>query len=207
MSDDNRAAIVHHTPQRQAGTTAVEFSLLALLFFTLVFGVIEVMRLGYVYNTLQEVTRRAARQAALVYPSDGEALARIRQDAVFRTTAGPLVFASPVTDANVRIDYFALVRGPDLTMHLQPVPDGSWPSCAAQHRLFCMANPNAPTCIRFVRVRVCDAGNTEQCRPVQSETLIPLIALRPALHIATTIVNVEAFGYRPNLAPCAQPGG
>ncbi|WP_307164885.1 TadE family protein [Massilia sp. WF1] len=54
----------------QNGTAAVEFAILALLFFTLVFGIIEVSRLLFVYNTLQEVTRRAVAAAVHVYPYD-----------------------------------------------------------------------------------------------------------------------------------------
>jgi len=60
---------------------------------------------------------------------------------------------------------------------------------------------------RFVRVRICDAGDTEQCTPVQSQTLVPMLALRPALHIAATIVTAEAMGYRPNVVPCSHQGG
>ncbi|UUZ47579.1 pilus assembly protein [Massilia sp. B-10] len=48
-------------PGRSRGAIAVEFSLTALLFFTLIFGALEFARVMYIHNTLQEVTRRAAR--------------------------------------------------------------------------------------------------------------------------------------------------
>ena len=46
--------------RRQRGVAAVEFALGSLLFFTFVFGVIELARALYVYSTMVEVTRRAA---------------------------------------------------------------------------------------------------------------------------------------------------
>ena len=46
---------------RQQGAAAVEFALVALLFFTLLFGILEFGRMLYLYNTVQEVSRRAAR--------------------------------------------------------------------------------------------------------------------------------------------------
>ena len=58
----------------QAGTTAVEFAVLSILFFTIIFGIIEVTRLLFVYNTLQEVTRRAAVAAVGVFTQHTAAL-------------------------------------------------------------------------------------------------------------------------------------
>ena len=51
----------------QAGTTAVEFAITSIFFFLLVFGILELARIMYVFNTLQEVTRRAAAAAVNVY--------------------------------------------------------------------------------------------------------------------------------------------
>jgi hypothetical protein len=60
-----------------------------------VFGIIEVSRLLFVYNTLQEVTRRAAAAAVNVYPGNAVALAKVKQDAVFRDSPGELVLGRP----------------------------------------------------------------------------------------------------------------
>lgn len=54
---------------RQKGVAMVEFSLIALMFFMLIFGAIEFARAWFVYNTLTEATRRGARIAA-VCPAD-----------------------------------------------------------------------------------------------------------------------------------------
>jgi Flp pilus assembly protein TadG len=57
-------------PARSRGAVAVEFSLTALLFFTLIFGALEFARVMYIHNTLQEVTRRAAREMTVRWVDD-----------------------------------------------------------------------------------------------------------------------------------------
>jgi Flp pilus assembly protein TadG len=51
--------------QNERGTTVAEFAMVALLFFTLIFGIIEFGRLLYTHNALTDATRRGARFAAL----------------------------------------------------------------------------------------------------------------------------------------------
>lgn len=181
----------------EAGTTSVEFSLLALVFFTFVLGIMEVARLLFVYNTLQEVTRRAAAAAVNVYPSDTAAIDKLKQQAVFRDSPGELVLATPVTDKSIRIDYL----GYDLSV----IPQGSWPSNAAINKMTCSANPHASNCIRFVRVQVCDPGETGSCIPVTTTTLIPLVAVPVRYHKATTIATAETLGYVQGTSPCPCP--
>ena len=184
-----------HASRRQAGTTAVEFALLAALFFTFVFGIIETARMLYVFNTLQEVTRLAAAGAAKVYPTDTAGIARVRQHAVFRNTPGDLILAPPVTDEHIRLDY--------LRFDLSEIPASSWPADAATNRRICMSDPRAATCIRFVQARVCDTADTSNCSQVMSQMLLPFIDLRVPLHRAVTIAAVESFGYNPGTLPPA----
>jgi len=181
----------------QAGTTAVEFALLVVIFLMFVFGIIEVARLLFVFNTLHEVTRRAAAAAVNVYPRDSDGMARIRQYAVFRNSPGNLVLANPVTDKHIRLDY--------LRFDLSVIPQGSWSDDASANRQICMMNPRAPTCIRFVQVRVCDLEATDQCNSVTSHMLLPMLNLQVPFHRATTIVPVESLGYVPGTPPPAPP--
>ncbi|HEY2962448.1 MAG TPA: TadE/TadG family type IV pilus assembly protein [Pyrinomonadaceae bacterium] len=51
--------------QSERGTTVAEFAVVALLFFTLIFGIIEFGRLLYTHNALTDATRRGARFAVL----------------------------------------------------------------------------------------------------------------------------------------------
>lgn len=178
----------------QAGTAAVEFAFTALIFFMFVFGILELARVMYVFNTLQEVTRRAAAAAVNVYPTNTAAIASLKQDAVFRSSSGALVLAPPVTDSWVRIEYLAY----DLSV----IPTSSLPSCAANNQQICMANPHSGSCIHFVQVRVCDPSDTSACIAAQSQAVFPLINFPISLPTAPTIATVETLGYQEGLPPC-----
>jgi len=58
--------------QNEKGTTVAEFAIVALLFFTIIFGIIEFGRLLYTHNALTDATRRGARFASLHAESDRE---------------------------------------------------------------------------------------------------------------------------------------
>ena len=51
--------------QNERGTTVAEFAIVSLLFFMIIFGIIEFGRLLYTHNALTDATRRGARFAAL----------------------------------------------------------------------------------------------------------------------------------------------
>lgn len=178
----------------QSGTAAVEFAVIALVFFLFVFGILEVSRVMYVYNTLQESTRRAAAAAANVYPTDATAIAHLKQDAVFRTSPGQLFLGAPVSDSHIRIDYLAY----DLSV----IPANALPRCAAVNQQICMANPHSASCIHFVEVRVCDPNDTGTCVAAQSQGMFPLVSFPVPLPTAPTIVPVETLGYKQGVAPC-----
>jgi hypothetical protein len=132
----------------------------------MIFTIIEIARIMYIYNTLQEVTRRAATAAAMSDFSDLDKTAVIRQNAIFRNSPGQLIFGAPVTDLNVRIDYLALTRQSNGSTTMAPIATSALPSCPGRNRQICMNDPNASNCIRFVRVRVCSTTNT--ARPSRS---------------------------------------
>ncbi|PKG73781.1 pilus assembly protein TadE [Shewanella sp. GutCb] len=56
--------------RRIRGIYAIEFSIVASIFFILLFSAIEVGRLLYTYNVLHEATRRAARIAVVCLITD-----------------------------------------------------------------------------------------------------------------------------------------
>jgi len=55
---------------RQKGATTVEFAIIGLLFFIILFGIVEMGRALFVWNGLADITRRAARIAAVCPPND-----------------------------------------------------------------------------------------------------------------------------------------
>lgn len=177
-------------PTRQAGTAAVEFALIAVIFFTVIFGTLELARWEFVLNTLQEVTRRAAAAAANADFSD-TALEKVQAHAVFRSSLGPLAFGHPVTAENVAIDYLSVSN---TNWDLKRV--SALPACPALSQLNCMTNPHADNCIRFVRARVCEsmdaAGN---CTPLPYQMVFPFLDLSGVkLPTSETIVPAGSLG-------------
>jgi hypothetical protein len=177
----------------QGGAAAVEFGLLAIVFFMFVFGVIETARTLYVFNTLQEVTRRAAAAATHVDPNDIAGIAVVKHHAIFRNTPGGLMLAPPVTDEYVRLSY--------LNNDLSVIPESAWPESAVRNREICMLNPRAANCIRFVQAQICKPEIEDECEAARSQMLLPLIDLRVPLHKATTIVTAESLGYVDGVLP------
>ncbi len=201
MWDANHQPLRPHNLRatKQRGTAAVEFAVLAILFFTLVFGVMEIARLIYLFNTLQEVSRRAA-VLAINSPFDADAQEDIQQRALFQDTNGNLVLGAPVTPAHLKLEYLSLSRdaGGNLSTPLvNPLPDSP-----ARNRLNCMTDPYAGNCIRFVRVRVCQPDGSNSCNPVPYEALFPLIKL-PGLLLpqSETMAPAQTLGYTPGALP------
>ena len=64
--------------KKQKGINIVEFAIVSLLFFTLLFSIIEFSRLMFIINTLGEASRRGARIAA-VCPIDSSTTTQIRK--------------------------------------------------------------------------------------------------------------------------------
>jgi Flp pilus assembly protein TadG len=204
MSEINRQSDMYRPVRTfQTGAAAVEFALLIGVFVVFVFGIIEVTRMMYIYNTLQEVTRRGASAAASTDFSDIAAMSTVQQNAIFRDSPGELLLAAPVTDKHIRIDYLALVRQSDGSTDMTPIPESSLPSCPARNRQICMTNPNATNCIRFVRVRVCDLASSTTCDAVSYQAITLLINLPVKLPTATTIAPAESLGFLPGMAPCS----
>lgn len=67
---------------KQRGLTSVEFAIVGAVFFMVLFAVIEFGRLMFVMNTLDEVTRRGARLAA-VCPVDSGSVSYVQNQAMF----------------------------------------------------------------------------------------------------------------------------
>lgn len=185
----------------QTGVVAVELALVLGLYLTMIFGIIEIARIMYIYNTVQEVTRRAANAAATHDFSDATWANSIRYDAVFRSSPGELVIGNPVTDQNVRIEYLNLIRQSNGTLSMNPIALGSFPSSPAKNREICMADPNAPNCIRFVRASVCDTANADQCDRLNYQSFTQFVNLPVKLPTAQTIVPAQSLGFALGAVP------
>lgn len=187
--------------QHQRGVAAVEFALLVAVFLSFLVGVMELSRAMFVYQTLQEVTRRAASAAAQADFSDTNRLDRIRQYAVLRSTPGELPLGAPVTDLHVRIEYLALLRDTAGRLTMTPIPRDALAASPALNRQVCNLNPNSPSCIRFVQVQICNPDSAATCGRVPYQLMLPLLSFDLYLPRATTISVAESLGYEPGQAP------
>jgi len=90
---------------KQKGAETVEFAMIALLFFAILFAIIEFSRALFVWNALTEATRRGARMAVICPVGSGVP----KQVAIFGDKAGSLT-TSPIiiglTPDMVTVSYF-----------------------------------------------------------------------------------------------------
>lgn len=129
-------------PHQQHGAAAVEFALIAIVFFTLLLGIIEFGRLFYVYNTVQEVTRHAAREAVVRWV-DNSSTSPAKILALFGGTSMPA--GAEITVDNINIDYLTASGG-------TPSP---FPVSAIDNISTCLNEPDG--CIALVQVSITGA--------------------------------------------------
>lgn len=177
----------HGVSHRQRGVLAVEFAIISMLLFTLLFGILEFGRLFYVFNTVQEVTRRAAREAVVIDIDDTDANPA-KSLAVFGGSSLPA--GAEVFPANIKIEY--------LTESLDPIESEDLPNTAAENISTCLSK--SANCISFVRVSIigttgshCDKDESRACYK-------PMVRLFPSLEVpipaSTVIMPAESLGYR-----------
>lgn len=87
---------------RQKGSSLVEFVMVAGVFFLLLFGIIEVGRLFFTMNTLNELVRRGARIAIVTDPSK---VADIQASAIFASADGNSTVLSNLSTGDVTVAY------------------------------------------------------------------------------------------------------
>lgn len=83
----------------QQGITTVESAIVMLLALISLFGVLEIGRVFFVFNALEEATRRGARVATVCQVNDPA----IAQIASFNASGSPIV--GGLTPANIAVDY------------------------------------------------------------------------------------------------------
>lgn len=182
-----------------AGSVLIELTVTLPFFLLFMYGMLECARMMYLWNTLQDSARVAARAAAIADFSDPTAQAALRNGALFRTTDGPLALSVSIDASHVRIEYLRQ----DAAGALLPMPGASMPANPAQNLFNCTRDPNDAGCIRFVRASICRPEVADSCVPVPYPPLLPLAPLNwagLALPTSTSLARAEALGYRPNRA-------
>lgn len=123
----------------QRGAAAVEFALICLLFFSILFAILEFGRMMYVYNTMQEVTRSGARAAVVRWVDQ---TATIKSIAFFGGTAIPA--GTEVTADDMTIEY--LNQAGNIANPLPLDPGDNLSACGDASR--------TEECIYSVRVKI-----------------------------------------------------
>lgn len=173
--------------RKQKGAAALEFGLVALVFLLLLLGIVEFGRLLFVFNTVQEVTRRAAREA-VVSEFDADRVDELQRISVFHEEDSSGVVNLPgspeVSNLRVQIDYL------NESMALaDPLPDDP-----ADNIGECVAHTNS--CIAFVQARVCVVDGNE-CTPVDFLPASGLFGfLGVGVPLSTVVMPAESMGFR-----------
>lgn len=163
---------------RQRGTSSVEFAIIAILFFTIFFSIIEFGRFFYLFNTVQEVTRCAARAAVVKWTGDWGG---IPQQCLFNQIE--LVAGWEVGTANVRLRALNLAG------------NEAYPSNVGENIANCIADPADTNCIRFVQASVEVCANAV-CQPIQYQPMFGLIPLQVGIPNSTVRMPAESLGYQ-----------
>lgn len=171
--------------RRQRGAAAVEFAIVAMLFFTVILGIMEFGRILYVWNTVQEVTRRAAREAVVRSFADADKIARA---AVFNPEGSSGTAYLPagleITSANVKINY----------LNGNLVAADPMPLDPSENISFCNDATRAASCIRFVEACVATGGDcTGSVQYAPMAGIFPFLAI--SIPVSSVIMPAESLGF------------
>ncbi|MBB3223777.1 TadE family protein [Pseudoduganella umbonata] len=175
------------------GLVTIELALVLGTFLLLVLGTIEVARVLYVLNTVQDVTRVAARAAAVTDFTNEAAMDAVRAHALLGSDNGTLPLVPELGTAHVRIEYLGQKANGTVTEIVQP-------QSPAQNVVNCALSPHAGPCIRLVRASICGAvGPGGACTPLRYQPMLGLVPGFASMSIppSATLVKAESLGYIP----------
>lgn len=173
----------------QRGAAAVEFALIAMVFFTLLLGIVEFGRFLYLFNTVQEVTRNAARMQVVRWVT---AKCEVQRAAVFQggtSCAEVSLPAGPeVTNTKISIGFYnTYADALGQTNELMSYYSGK---NQTDNLVNCLLTNDK--CIRFVRASFTDASGNSN---LQYVPMIPLFSyLSISLPGSTVIMPAESMG-------------
>jgi hypothetical protein len=191
--------IVSSTARPQRGAATVEFALLAIVFFMVLLGIMEFGRLIYVWNTVQEVTRHAAREA-VVRDFSGTEIAAIQRESIFQggsTGAVNLPAGVEIANTTVKIVYLTVDAGGNRVA----ITAANMPSDPADNISACsdILRMNI-SCIRFVQA--CIAVDDTCATSIPYQPMVLLLAnlgIDLAINIpaSSVVMPAESLGFAP----------
>jgi hypothetical protein len=142
-----------YSSDAQRGVAAVEFAIVVALLLVLLFGIIEFGRLFFVINSVQEITRRAARAQVVRWIDQTGAVQRL---AVLKPgSIGTVNFpgAGDITNVDIRLSFYNTYA--DAVAGASPITGITSPG---QNVSNCL---NAETnCIKYVRATLTQANGS-----------------------------------------------
>ncbi|HEV8263095.1 MAG TPA: TadE/TadG family type IV pilus assembly protein [Burkholderiales bacterium] len=174
----------------------MEFALLAIVFFMVLLGIMEFGRLMYVWNTAQEVTRHAAREA--VVRDFTSQTGAIKRESIFQGgTSGAVSLPAGVeiTNATVRLVYLTVDAGNNrvaiTTGNMPADPADNISACGDAGRVF-------TSCIRFVQA--CIAVDDTCANFIQYQPMVLLLAnlgidLVINIPASSVVMPAESLGF------------
>jgi Flp pilus assembly pilin Flp len=185
------------TPRSQRGVAAVEFALIAVVFFMILLGTMEFGRIMYIWNTAQEVTRHAAREA-VVRDFTGAEIAAIQRESIFKAgSSGAVSLPAGVEIANttVKISYLTVDAGGNrvaITAGNMPAdPADNISACGDAARMF-------TSCIRFVQACIAVDDTCASSIPYQPMVvMLGNLGINLAINIpaSTVVMPAESLGF------------
>ncbi|QBE63565.1 TadE family protein [Pseudoduganella lutea] len=194
-------ALPHHQ-RTERGVVIIELALVMFIFLLLVIGTLEVARVMYMLNAVQDVTRVAARAAAVTDYTSIEGMAALRRHALLRADDGPLPLLPELGPGQINIEYL----GQDADGAIRSI---ARPQCPAQNVVNCNRDPHGGSCIRLVRVSICaepDANGA--CTPLAYRSLTGMVPGLNTLPVppSATVVKAESLGFVPASQHCINGG-
>lgn len=175
---NKRIPCLQPVDRSQRGAAVIEFALVALIFFSLLLGIMEFGRMLYLWNTVQEVTRRAARNA--VVSDFNTDVAAIKLNAVF---GGVNLPASPeISNAEIQINYLngSLTRAS--------------PTDPADNISACNDVTRTSDCIQFVEACVATNGAcTGSISYIPMAGMFPFLAIN--IPVSSVVMPAESLGF------------
>ena len=187
------------TIRAQRGAATVEFALLALVFFLIVLGTMDFGRLMYIWNTTQEITRHAAREA-VVRDFTAAEIGAIRRESIFQGGTNGTVYlpaGGEITNATVRIVYLAVDAGGNRVA----ITAGNMPADPADNISACGDITRVYTsCIRFVQACIAVADDCVTSIPYRPMVLLLAnLGVDLAINIpaSSVVMPAESVGFVP----------
>lgn len=175
---DKRIPCLKSADRPQRGAAVIEFAMVALIFFTLLFAIMEFGRMLYIWNTVQEVTRRAAR-AAVVSDFTTE-IPTIKSNAIFGGATLPA--GLEISNAEIQINYLNGSLG------------SANPADPADNLSACNDATRTADCIQFVEACVATNGAcTGSVSYVPMAGLFPFLAIN--IPVSSVLMPAESLGF------------